>query len=143
MLLSLVLKYLSCNTSILDDSFILGGMSKPFPLTLLAHNVKTLRVAKELNQTELAKKSGLSQKVISNLERAGELRIHPTIETLSSVADALGVPAFILLMPISEPLLVNIMQDKVSRLIDNYIHASSEGQAMIDRIGELESRSNR
>jgi transcriptional regulator with XRE-family HTH domain len=118
-------------------------MSRPFSLAILARNVKTLRVAKEWNQTELAKKSGLSQKVISNLERAGELRIHPTIETLSSVADALGVPAFILLMPISEPLLVNIMQDKVSRLIDNYIHASSEGQAMIDRIGELESRSNR
>jgi hypothetical protein len=27
-------------------------------------------------------------------------------------------------------------------LIDNYIHASSEGQATIDRIGELESRSS-
>ena len=142
MLPSLVLKYLLCNTRILDGSFILGGMSRPFPLAVLASNVKTLRVAKEWNQTELAKKAGLSQKVISNLERAGELRIHPTIETLSSVADALGVPAFILLMPISEPRLVNIMQDKIIRLIDNYIHASSEGQAMIDRIGELESRSS-
>lgn len=44
-------------------------MSKQFLLSILARNVKTLRAAKEWNQTELARKAKVSQKVINNLER--------------------------------------------------------------------------
>lgn len=137
---SLVLKYLSCNPEILEPSFILGGMNRQFPLAILSSNVTTLREARGMNQTQLSKKAEVSQKVISNLERANELRIHPTVETLSRVAEALGVPTFILLMPLPRDQLLNVMQDKVSRLIDNYVHASHEGQAAMDRMGELESR---
>ncbi|MEV4419696.1 XRE family transcriptional regulator [Patulibacter sp. NPDC049589] len=52
-------------------------------------NVRRLRVSRGLSQTELARRAGVSKGTLSQLEAAEG---NPTIETLWSLAKALGVP---------------------------------------------------
>lgn len=54
-----------------------------------AANVRRLRVARGLSQSELARRSGVSKGTLSQLEAAEG---NPTLETLWSLANALGVP---------------------------------------------------
>ena len=56
---------------------------------ILAHNVKGCRKSAGMSQEELALKMGTIQSNISKLESG---RANPTLETLSELADALGVP---------------------------------------------------
>jgi transcriptional regulator with XRE-family HTH domain len=52
--------------------------------------LKRLREAKDLSQLELAKRAGVAQAYLSELE-AGQKK-NPGIETLRKIAKALGVP---------------------------------------------------
>ncbi|MFB1487752.1 MULTISPECIES: helix-turn-helix transcriptional regulator [unclassified Thiocapsa] len=54
----------------------------------LARNLRKLRVSAGLSQDDLAERTGLSQTWISRLESGGA---NPTIETLSSIAEALEI----------------------------------------------------
>ena len=56
--------------------------------TLIGTRIRELRLIQGLSQEELAAFSGLSSVYISNIERA---RKHPGLESLLSIADALGV----------------------------------------------------
>lgn len=59
----------------------------------LGQRVKALRHARDWKQVDLAKKAGLSQRVISNLERIGSTdRDSATLTTIFAVADAFGMP---------------------------------------------------
>ena len=72
---------------------------------VVAANVKTLMAAKNLNQTELAKRSGVSQKTISNITSAdADSSTRPkssTIEILELVAKGLEVAPWKLLMDVT------------------------------------------
>ena len=98
----LVLKYLERKPKILEQFCRVFPMTKTAYLETLSKNVAALRKAKGWNQEELARKAGLSQKVISNLESASEKKIHPTLNTIVSVADAFGVSVFLLLTQLND-----------------------------------------
>ncbi len=60
----------------------------PSPNTHLAHNLRTLREARGLSQTTLARKAGLPRATWTHLE-SGDA--NPTLAVLSAAAEALGV----------------------------------------------------
>ena len=60
----------------------------------VSHNIFTTRQAKNLSQAALAKKSKISVSYVSMLERG--MRV-PPLETLETLAKALGVPPLDLL----------------------------------------------
>jgi transcriptional regulator with XRE-family HTH domain len=57
-------------------------------LAALAENLRRLRTEREMSLTQLARTSGVGKATLSNLEAGAG---NPTIETLWSLADALGV----------------------------------------------------
>ncbi|MEK3947314.1 helix-turn-helix transcriptional regulator [Paenibacillus sp. FSL H7-0703] len=54
----------------------------------IGQNIKTLRKQKKLTQVELAKKANMSRSYLADVEGN---RYNPSLETLRSIADALGV----------------------------------------------------
>ncbi|MBS5802607.1 MAG: helix-turn-helix transcriptional regulator [Brachyspira sp.] len=54
----------------------------------VGRNVKLARIKAGLNQEELAEKADLSRETIGAVERGEK---SPTIETIGSIADALGI----------------------------------------------------
>lgn len=55
-------------------------------------NVKALRIKRKLNQTDLAKRAGVTQAYIAMLERGRN--VNPTLTLLTKLAKALGVPVW-------------------------------------------------
>lgn len=100
-------------------------------LVMVGERVKKLRDARGWSQAYLEKKSGVSQKTISNIERGGGDRRSYTLESLAGVCDALGVKTWQILLPDKE---------EVVKLINNYERASANGRHNIDRVAELEAR---
>lgn len=114
-------------------------MKTPCPLETLARNVATLRDAHKWTQSELAKKAGVSQKVVSNMERAPQVRIYPSLETISAVATAFGIPAFALIAPLAIDDVVQLVDTKIARLVKTYAALPANSRSTIDRVAELES----
>ena len=56
--------------------------------TLLAGNLRRLRIARHLSLSELARGTGMSKATLSSIENG---RANPTVETLAALAAALGV----------------------------------------------------
>lgn len=52
-------------------------------------NLKRIRTERKLSQIELAEKAGISQGMISRMERGDA---NPTLDMIEAVADALNVP---------------------------------------------------
>ena len=67
----------------------LSGDIQPMPKRL-STVIRKLRESKDMNQVDLAKKSGVAQGYISDLE-AGE-KTNPGLDVLKKLARALGVP---------------------------------------------------
>ena len=63
---------------------------------VLARNILKYRAALDLNQAELARLVGVSQKTISMLEHA-KARHNPTLALLDSIAEALKIDTYRLL----------------------------------------------
>lgn len=61
---------------------------------ILALNMKILRVVNKLSQSTLAKRAGVSQSTIAQIEIAGQ---NPSLDVLEKIAKALKVPAYTLL----------------------------------------------
>ena len=53
--------------------------------------IKEYRLAKNISQKELGNMSNLSQSYISMLEKGNEREKSPTLQTIESISDALGV----------------------------------------------------
>lgn len=140
---SLVLKYLNRKPKILECFSMLGGMAKQPSLEIISRNVAALRAANGWSQGELAKKAGVSQKVISNLENAETLRIHPTFYTITAVASALNVSLFALMLPLDIEHLRGIQDPDLVRLIDAYLEMPPPSRKTVDRIVELEAAADR
>lgn len=118
-------------------------MAKQDSLSIIARNVTALREANRWNQTQLARHAGISQKVVSNIERASELRISPTMDTISALAAAFGVPEFILLIPLSDYTLLKAMSNSVGKKFDAYVQLPAAGRQTVDRIIDLEASTGR
>lgn len=54
-------------------------------------NIRKHRLVKNISQKELAQKSGISQSYVSLLEKGIEREKSPTLQTIESISDALGV----------------------------------------------------
>ncbi|GAB5524754.1 MAG: hypothetical protein Roseis2KO_26260 [Roseivirga sp.] len=52
--------------------------------------IRASRIKKGMNQTELAKKAGLTQAYISMLENGGKRK--PNLEKVQKISEALGIP---------------------------------------------------
>lgn len=71
---------------------------------LVGRNVRRTRIEKGLTQEELAERAGTSQFYVSSLE-AG--RRNPTVVTVATLAQALGVDHLYLLRPDGEPSVID------------------------------------
>ena len=141
---SLVLKYLNGKPKILECFSTVDSMATQPSIAVISRNVAALREAKKWSQGELAKKAGVSQKVVSNLENAEALEIHPTFHTITSIARALNTSLFVLMLPIDVEKLLQIQQEpKLDRVIDAYLTLPTEGRVTVDRVLELEARAPR
>lgn len=85
-------------------------------------------------QVQLAEKSGVSQTMISSVlgQKSG-----CAVETADALALAFGLTGWHLLMP---GLSVDLLKSKaVQRLLESYVNATPEGQALIDAMATRES----
>lgn len=90
---------------------------------------------RDWTQVDLAGKSGVSQTMISSVlnERSG-----CSIETADALAHAFGLTGWHLLMPgLTEDLLKS---KAVQKLLETYVNATPEGQALIDAMAVRESK---
>lgn len=106
------------------------------PLTAVEHLAATLRAhlqARELSETEFAKKAGLAQKTVNNMLHGR----HPAkLDSIEKAAVALGIGIWELLLPANGT--PNTSARSVSKLITAYRHASESGQDLIMQIAERE-----
>jgi len=101
----------------------------------LAASVRTLMGAHGWSQSDLARRSGVAQRTISNVLRPETGSA--TIETVVALAKAFQVEPWALLLP---EIPVEALQSPALRiLIDNYLHASPEGRRALERIGAVEA----
>lgn len=108
---------------------------RPNTRDTLAKNLKTLMTIRDWTQAQLSEKSGVSQTMISSILR-GESGC--SAETADALAHAFGLNGWLLLMPgLTEDLLKS---KAVQRLLESYINASPEGQALIDAMALRESK---
>jgi transcriptional regulator with XRE-family HTH domain len=91
----------------------------------LAVRVRQLRQARHLTQEELAERSDLSSKFIGEIERG---RGNPALQTLSRIADGLGVGLIDL---------ISDERDRTSRLTSRQVTQVREALASIETLVEL------
>lgn len=113
-------------------------------LRTISRNIEVLRTERGWSQGELARKAGVSQKVISNIENAEDRNIHPTINTISAIADALGVSTLLLLTPLPLEQLESLKEESaakaISRLVESYVSLPLAGRRTVERVLDLEVR---
>jgi len=79
------------------DKYLKSKTSKEFQLSFeetkmhlkIARLVEELRLKKDLTQTQLAKKAGVSQPMIARIEKGDQDRV-PTLSTINKILNALG-----------------------------------------------------
>lgn len=111
---------------------------RPKTADTFVRNLKFLIDLNEFSQTDLAKKSGVSQKSISNI-LLGEQ--NPTIETAEKIAKAFGLQGWHMIMP-------NLPSDLISsteleQLLANFIEASESGREMLIKVAQREAQYNK
>ncbi|MGH8073682.1 MAG: helix-turn-helix domain-containing protein [Lysobacter sp.] len=105
----------------------------------LAGNLKRLMDHHELSQAQLSKKAGVGQSTLSNLlDSSSPLEINPRADTIERLADYFGIPSWQLLIP-DLPLQL-LMNQRLSKLIENYRDAPENGRENINRVAESEVR---
>lgn len=108
---------------------------RPSTRETLSKNLRTLMKIRNWTQVQLAEKSGVSQTMISSIlaERSG-----CSVETTDALAHAFGLHGWHLLMAgLTEDLLKS---KAVQRLLESYIEATPDGQALIDAMAVRESK---
>lgn len=111
-------------------------MAKKGTRAALAANIAFLMRAHGWDQTELAKRSGVSQKTISNLINP-QTGISPKLDVVESVAQAFSLEAWNL---INRDISAEIFKNgRLSHLVDLYAHMTKESQEIVLRIAEHEA----
>lgn len=102
---------------------------------IVAENVKRLREAAGLTQAALGKRSGKSQRNISDVENPEGKS--PTLATLEAIADGLKVPLWMLVV---ENTLDPSHMKALDGIVSYYTQIPASGQAQIERVAEAEAR---
>lgn len=97
-------------------------------------NLRFLMRLNDISQTTLAKKSGVSQKSISNILNGNQI---PSIEMAEQLAAAFGLEGWHMIMP-------NLPDDlrsssALSKLYKGFIKATPEGRKHIEMVAEREA----
>lgn len=91
------------------------------------------------SQKSLAARAGLSQRAVGDLLTYGKTHYKsPTIRTSDAIADAFGLPLWVLLVP--ELDLDLLKSPELASLITHYRDAHWDGRANIVRVAESEVR---
>ena len=109
--------------------------TKPNTVDTLVVNLRALMKTMKLNKQELAKKSGVSERMIGYI-LAKERK--PTVEITEMLAKPFGLTGWQLILPGLPVNLVNV--GKLMKLCENYSHASTTGREYIDRVAEQEAK---
>ena len=104
------------------------------PRDSLANNLRLLMAAREWNQVDLAKRSGVNQKTISNILNG---RNTPTLDKLDLIASAFGLNAWHLILPNLSSELVN--GGTIERLFQNFMASDQKGREYINHVAEREA----
>jgi transcriptional regulator with XRE-family HTH domain len=107
---------------------------RPATRDTLARNLTVLMAEAGWNQVELAKRSGVSQRQISNILRKES---GCSVEHADALARAFGLQGWHLIMP---TLPADVRNGALPLLMERYAASSAEGRKAIDRVAELESR---
>lgn len=92
------------------------------------------------NQKTIGKKSGLSQKTISNMLNPGEDRA-PNLENVAKIAKAYKLQTWHLLIPNAGiELLTNI---SIEKIIDNFMHSDEQSRDTVLQVSENAARYNK
>ena len=103
---------------------------------LVAANVKRLRQARHMTQTQLGERSGVGQTTVSSVEQPGGKS--PTLETLAALAKALDVPEWTLLV---DGAALDATQLKaMDALVHSYAALPASGKTQVLRVAEAEER---
>lgn len=103
---------------------------------ILANNVKRLRMARGMNQMDLGKRAGLGQTTISSIEHPEGKS--PSLETIASLANALEIPEWALLLDDDHPDAHKFSE--IGHLVNTYTRLPEEGREQVTRVAEAESR---
>jgi transcriptional regulator with XRE-family HTH domain len=100
----------------------------------LARNIRYLMKRAEWSESELARRSGVSQKSINNILNL----VHsPKLETVDAIAEAFGLTGWHLIMPnLPDDLLTS---RTLEGLVRSYVKASDDGRELINRVAEREA----
>jgi transcriptional regulator with XRE-family HTH domain len=110
------------------------AVKRPATRETLARNLSALMDQAGWNQVDLSRRSGVSQRQISNILRQ---QSGCSVEHADALARAFGLSGWQLIMP---TLRKELQAGAIALLIDRYAQASAEGRSAIDRVAELESR---
>jgi len=103
----------------------------------IASNLKRLMAERQLTQTQLADKTGVSQKTISNMINSGSVG-SITTESIEKVARFFGIEAYHLMIP-NLPT-EELTNNEIEKIINYYARSTRESRVNIARVAELESR---
>jgi len=105
----------------------------------LADNVRRLMDANKLTQKQLATRTGVSQKSISDLlNYGGSVSKEPRLGTIEKIAKGFGIPPWQLQIP---ELPVELLRNhSVGKVLENYRDAEPVGRENIRRVAEGEVR---
>ena len=102
----------------------------------IAERVRMLREKHGLNQTQLARKAGVSQQSVSSMETENTESVR--LITIYKIAEALGVCGVCLQC---EDATLEIIEDgSLCRLMHRYCRASPESRDWINQVADRETR---
>lgn len=126
------------NNSLLGDLHKLASMKhklNPQPSRVtIAKNIKALREKEKLSQLALAKRAGVSQRTVSNIENP-ESETTPTTDRVDAVAAVFGLQLFHVAMPVPLDILIDI--GGLNRVIDTYATVEPAKRATVEQIARL------
>jgi len=112
-------------------------MTKTTHITI-ANNVKRLMEHKNgMTQAQLASKTGLSQKTISNVLKPGSVR-SITTETIDQLSKFFNLEPYHLLIP-NLPI-EELLNRRIEKIVECYAKTNQAGREKIQRIAENEMR---
>jgi transcriptional regulator with XRE-family HTH domain len=102
----------------------------------VAQNVKRFRLAAGWKQEDLGSRADLAQTTISSVEN--ENGKSPTLTILDSIAGALGIPTWTLM--VETDLMDKEQLKSLDAVVQSYTKLPATGQHQIDRVAEAETR---
>lgn len=103
----------------------------------LARNLRLLMDHHEDNQKKLAKRSGVSQKTISNILNPGDEKT-TGLDKIALIARAYNLQCWHLLYP-NLPIEI-LANSSIEKFVDNYVHAPKELREAWARVAEVSAQ---